>query len=83
MNLGMCRQGDRVKVLKVNGNGIIRRRLLEMGFLKGAYILVVKYAPLRDPMEVVVGDAHISLRISEASLVEVSDEECVKKWEYA
>lgn len=75
MNLGMCRQGDRVKVLKINGTGIIRKRLLEMGFLKGTYISVVKYAPLRDPMEVVVGDAHISLRISEASLVEVNNEE--------
>lgn len=75
MNLGMCRQGDRVNVLKVNGAGVIRKRLMEMGFLKGTRISVVKHAPLRDPMEVVVGDAHISLRISEASLVEVSNEE--------
>jgi Fe2+ transport system protein FeoA len=75
MNLGMCRQGDKVKVLRINGKGLIRKRLLEMGFLKGAYISVVKYAPLRDPMEVVVGDAHISLRISEASLVDVNNEE--------
>jgi len=77
MNLGMCRQGDRVRVLKVSGAGVIRKRLLEMGFLKGTYISVVKHAPLRDPMEVVLGDAHISLRISEASLVEVSNEEVV------
>jgi Fe2+ transport system protein FeoA len=77
MNLGMCRQGDRVKVLRVNGSGVIRKRLLEMGFLKGTHISVVKYAPLRDPMEVVVGDAHISLRISEASIVEVCIEEII------
>lgn len=74
MNLGLCRQGERVTVLKVNGDGIIRKRLLEMGFLKGASIVVVKYAPLRDPMEVVVGDAHISLRVNEASLIEVTPE---------
>jgi Fe2+ transport system protein FeoA len=54
-----------------------------MGFLKGAYISVVKYAPLRDPMEVVVGDAHISLRISEASLVEVYNEENIVERESA
>ena len=81
MNLGMCRQGDRVKVLKVNGAGVIRKRLLEMGFLKGSYISIIKYAPLRDPMEVVVGDAHISLRISEASLVEVINEKILTEKE--
>lgn len=83
MNLGMCRQGDRVRVLKVSGAGVIRKRLLEMGFLKGTRISVIKYAPLRDPMEVVVGDAHISLRISEASLVEVTKEGTIMERESA
>ncbi len=83
MNLGMCRQGDRVKVLRVNGAGVIRKRLLEMGFLKGAHISIIKHAPLRDPMEVVIGDAHISLRISEASLIEVGNEENVIERESA
>jgi Fe2+ transport system protein FeoA len=80
MNLGLCRQGDTVKVLKVNGSGLIRKRLLEMGFLKGVTLRLVKYAPLRDPMEVVVGDSHISLRVSEASLIEVvSDGETLER----
>jgi Fe2+ transport system protein FeoA len=80
MNLGLCRQGDKVKVLKVNGSGLIRKRLLEMGFLKGVTLRLIKYAPLRDPMEVVVGDSHISLRISEASLIEVvSDGETLER----
>ncbi len=71
MNLGRCREGDRVKVLKMGGSGMIRKRLMEMGVLKGAVIRVVKYAPLRDPIEVEVGDSHLSLRICEAEFIDV------------
>ncbi len=50
---------------------MLRKRLLEMGFMKGAEISIIKYAPLRDPMEITIGDAHISLRLQEAALINV------------
>jgi Fe2+ transport system protein FeoA len=71
MMLSECRQGDSVSIERVGGRGAIRKRLLEMGFTRGERIAVVKYAPLRDPMEVTVKGFHISLRVSEARLVEV------------
>jgi Fe2+ transport system protein FeoA len=71
MDLGMCQEGDCVTVVRVRGNGMIRKRLLEMGVLKGTQIKIVKYAPLRDPMEIIVGGAHLSLRVSEAATIDV------------
>ncbi|MCX7726796.1 MAG: ferrous iron transport protein A [Chitinispirillaceae bacterium] len=50
---------------------MIRKRLLEMGFIKGKKVRIVKYAPLRDPMEVQLGDAYLSIRICEAEMIEV------------
>lgn len=70
-NLNDCKQGDIVKIIKVHGTGLLRKRLLEMGFMKGAEISIIKYAPLRDPMEITIGDAHISLRLQEAALINV------------
>lgn len=71
INLSDCKQGDVVKIVRVQGTGLLRKRLLEMGFMKGAEITIVKYAPLRDPMEITIGDAHISLRLKEASMINV------------
>lgn len=62
-------QGDKVVIRKINGSGAIKKRLLEMGFMKNAQLEIVKYAPLQDPMELTLKDFHISLRISEASNV--------------
>ncbi|NLP04230.1 MAG: FeoA family protein [Fibrobacter sp.] len=71
MELGSCREGDRVRVLKMRGKGMIRKRLMEMGILKGAEIRIVKYAPLKDPIEIEIGDSHLSLRICEARFIDV------------
>ena len=59
------------KVVKVTGNKAIRKRLLEMGFVKGTDIYVSKQAPLGDPMELVLKGYHISLRREEAGDVNV------------
>ena len=64
-----CRAGDRAVVAKILGQGAFRRRLMEMGFLPGAEVRIVKYAPLRDPIEFVVKDYHVSLRREEAEKV--------------
>jgi len=54
------------KIVKITGNGSVKKRLLEMGFVKGTEIFVEKVAPLGDPMELVLKGYHLSLRRSEA-----------------
>jgi len=67
--LSTCREGDRVRIKKVKGEGAFKRRLTEMGLLKGAEITIQKYAPLRDPMELVIKGYHLSIRVEEAANV--------------
>jgi Fe2+ transport system protein FeoA len=55
----------------VGGDGAFRRRLLEMGFLVGTEIYVEKYAPLKDPIELILKGYHVSLRVNEAAHIEV------------
>jgi Fe2+ transport system protein FeoA len=69
--LSECTEGDAVRVIKVRGSGSIRQRLLDMGFMKGALLNVIRYAPLRDPMEIVIRDCHLSLRVSEAASIDI------------
>ena len=71
-NLRDCRAGDRAVVAKILGQGAFRRRLMEMGFLPGAEVQVVKYAPLRDPIEFILKGYHVSLRREEAEKVLVT-----------
>jgi Fe2+ transport system protein FeoA len=73
MRLSELKQGQRAKVVRVGGNGLLRRRILEMGLVKGADIYVEKYAPLKDPLELVVKGFHISLRVEEAAQIVVEN----------
>ena len=73
MNLSELKQGQTATIVCVGGNGPFRRRLLEMGFLRGTEIHVEKYAPLRDPIELILKGYHVSLRVEEAALVEVEN----------
>jgi len=61
--------GDHAIVQGVRGRGEIRRRLLEMGFVSGTPLRVVRLAPLADPMEVELHGYHLSLRRSEARTI--------------
>lgn len=63
--------GTKCVIVKVNGHGGLRHRLMELGFVKGETVTVIKNAPLMDPVEYQVLQAHISLRRSEADKVEV------------
>lgn len=63
--------GEKCVIVKVHGHGSFRNRIVEMGFVKGENVLVIKNAPLRDPIEYKLMDSHISLRRSEARLIEV------------
>jgi len=67
--LSAFKQGERGLIIKVQGSGAFRKRLQEMGFIKGTEVFVEKYAPLRDPVELVVKGYHVSLRVEEAAQI--------------
>ncbi len=73
MNLSELRQGQTATVARVDGDGPFRRRLLEMGFLRGTEIYIEKYAPLKDPIELILKGYHVSLRVDEAARVQVEN----------
>jgi ferrous iron transport protein B len=72
MTLYELEQGEKGIITKVRGRGAFRKRITEMGFVKGKVITVVKKAPLRDPVEYNIMGYAVSLRQSEAQLVEVT-----------
>ena len=65
------RVGSTVKVVKVRGEGAIKRRIMDMGITKGTRIFVRKVAPLGDPFELQVRGYELSLRKADAEMVEV------------
>ena len=71
MTLKDVKVGQRARVLKVGGEGAIRRRIMDMGITKGVGIYVRKVAPLGDPMEIFVRGYELSLRKADADMVEV------------
>ena len=73
MDLSELKEGQTATVVRVGGNGPFRRRLLEMGFLRGTEVYVEKYAPLRDPIELILKGYHLSLRIDEAARIQVEN----------
>ncbi|MDR0547367.1 MAG: ferrous iron transport protein B, partial [Dysgonamonadaceae bacterium] len=72
--LSDLKTGDEAIIVKVLGHGAFRKRITEMGFVKGKKVSVVKHAPLQDPVEYEIMGYKVSLRHSEAELVEVSKE---------
>ncbi|MCI7796452.1 MAG: ferrous iron transport protein A [Lachnospiraceae bacterium] len=63
--------GNTAKVLKIHGEGAVKRRIMDMGITKGTEIYVRKVAPLGDPIEVTVRRYELSLRKSDAEMIEV------------
>lgn len=63
--------GDTVTVVKLHGEGAVKRRLMDMGLTKGTSVYVRKVAPLGDPVEVTIRGYELSLRKADASMVEV------------
>ena len=63
--------GSTVTVVKVGGEGALKRRIMDMGITKGVQIYVRKVAPLGDPVEVTVRGYELSLRKADADLIEV------------
>lgn len=69
--LAELKEGQKGIITKVRGRGAFRKRIIEMGFVVGKPVIVVKNAPLRDPIEYNIMGYEVSLRRSEASLIEV------------
>jgi ferrous iron transport protein A len=63
--------GETVKVIKLNGEGAIKRRIMDMGITKNTSVYVRKVAPLGDPIEVTVRGYELSLRKADAQMIEV------------
>jgi len=63
--------GQTVTVLKINGTGAVKRRIMDMGITKGTEIYVRKVAPLGDPVEITVRGYELSLRKADAEIISV------------
>ena len=60
-----------VKVVKLHGEGAVRRRIMDMGITKGSEVVVRKVAPLGDPIEITVRGYELSIRKADAQMIEV------------
>lgn len=65
--------GQNARILKVNGSGAVRRRMIDMGIVPGMEIRMERFAPLGDPIEIKLKGCHISLRKEEAENVLVEE----------
>ena len=63
--------GETVKVVKLHGEGAIKRRIMDMGITKGTEVYVRKVAPLGDPVEVTIRGYELSLRKADAEMIEI------------
>ncbi len=63
--------GDTVKVVRLHGEGAVKRRIMDMGLTKGVEIAIRKVAPLGDPIEVTVRGYELSIRKADAEMVEI------------
>ena len=66
--------GKTVKVVKLHGEGAVKRRIMDMGLTKGVEVYIRKVAPLGDPIEVTVRGYELSLRKEDAGMIEVEVE---------
>lgn len=69
--LRQAKIGDTVKVVKLHGEGAIKRRIMDMGLTKGVEVHICKVAPLGDPIEITVRGYELSLRKADAEMIEI------------
>lgn len=63
--------GDTVRIVKLHGEGAVKRRIMDMGLTKGVEVKIRKAAPLGDPIEVTVRGYELSIRKADAEMIEV------------
>ena len=68
--LGEAKVGDTVRVVKLHGEGAVKRRIMDMGLTKGVEVHIRKVAPLGDPVEVTVRGYELSIRKADAEMIE-------------
>ena len=73
--LKQAKIGETVKVVRLHGEGAVKRRIMDMGLTKGTVVYVRKVAPLGDPVELTVRGYELSLRKADAEMVEVTESE--------
>ena len=71
MTLREAKVGETVKVLKLNGEGPVKRRIMDMGITKGQTIYVRKVAPLGDPVEITIRNYELSVRKADCEMIDV------------
>ena len=69
--LKQAKIGDNVRVVKLHGEGAVKRRIMDMGITKGVEVHIRKVAPLGDPVEVTVRGYELSIRKADAEMIEV------------
>ena len=69
--LKLVKVGDRVRVVKLHGEGAVKRRIMDMGLTKGVEVYIRKVAPLGDPVEVTVRGYELSIRKADAEMIEI------------
>ena len=69
--LKQAKIGDTVKVIKLHGEGAVKRRIMDMGITKGVELHIRKVAPLGDPIEVTVRGYELSIRKADAEMIEI------------
>ena len=74
MTLSEIKIGQSAKVVKLYGEGAVRRRIMDMGITKGTAIKIRKTAPLGDPIEVTVRGYELTLRKADAEMIEITTE---------
>jgi len=71
MTLNELRPGEKAKVVSIGTTGVMKQRILDMGVTPGVQVKLIKIAPLGDPVEITVRGYQLSLRKSEAALIQV------------
>ena len=66
-----AKAGDKVKVVKLHGEGAVKRRIMDMGITRNTEIYIRKFAPFGDPVEVTVRGYELSLRKDDAEMIEI------------
>lgn len=66
-----AKPGETVTVEKLNGNGALKRRIMDMGITKGISVFIRKIAPLGDPIEITVRGYELSIRKSDAEIIQI------------
>ena len=69
--LRQAKIGDKVRVVKLHGEGAVKRRIMDMGITKGVEITVRKVAPLGDPIEISIRGYELSIRKADAEMIEI------------